>query len=305
MSVAMLDRLVGAPISWGVCEVPGWGLELPVDRVLTEMAGLGMVATELGSDGYLPTDPEQLRVAMSSRGMTMVGGFVPLVLHDQSQRRQSLATADHVAGLLAGAGAEVFISAATTSWDWQPRGEVSTTEWQHTFDMLGTIDEIVASHGLVQALHPHLGTIVQTREEIDRVLEGSDVAFTLDTGHFLLGGFEPEEFVRRHFDRVAHVHLKDVVMSIAEPVIRGDTPLVDGVQAGMFCNLGMGDVAVDDTVVSLEARGYSGWYVLEQDTVLTGGIPPAGQGPVADVGASIEHLRRLATKIRAQAPDSC
>ena len=91
---SFFQRVAGAPISWGVCEVPGWGLELPVDRVLSEMQELGLAATELGSDGYLPSDPCELREVCARYDLEMIGGFVPVVLHDPAQRDASLAAAE-------------------------------------------------------------------------------------------------------------------------------------------------------------------------------------------------------------------
>ena len=107
--LSFLDRIAGAPISWGVCEVPGWGLELPPERVLSEMQELGLVATELGSDGYLPADPDDLSALCGRYGLTMIGGFVPLVLHDPAQRGQTLAAARRAAQLMGGAGGTEFI----------------------------------------------------------------------------------------------------------------------------------------------------------------------------------------------------
>lgn len=73
----MTIRLAGAPISWGVCEVEGWGHQLdPPDRVLTEMRGAGLAATELGPDGFLPSDPHELTNTLARYDMTAVGGFV-------------------------------------------------------------------------------------------------------------------------------------------------------------------------------------------------------------------------------------
>ncbi len=76
--VIPLDRIGGAPITWGVCEVPGWGVMLPADRVLTEMRSLGITATELGAPGFLPRDPDELRAVLDRNGMSLIGGFVPV-----------------------------------------------------------------------------------------------------------------------------------------------------------------------------------------------------------------------------------
>src|SRR3954464_9933085 len=93
-------RLAGAPISWGVCEVPGWGRQLAPERVLAEMAELGLRATELGPTGYLPHDPGAVRDLLGRHDLTLVGGFVPLVLHEPSCT-QARADADAIAATLA------------------------------------------------------------------------------------------------------------------------------------------------------------------------------------------------------------
>jgi len=84
-------RIAGAPISWGVCEVPGWGHQMTAERVLTEMRAPGIEATEFGPDGFLPADPDTRAKTLASHGLAVVGGFVPMVLHD--------ATVDRVADL--------------------------------------------------------------------------------------------------------------------------------------------------------------------------------------------------------------
>jgi len=292
MTTAVLERLASAPISWGVCEVPGWGIELPIDQVLSEMASLGFKATELGSDGYLPDDPSDLRRVVESHGLGMIGGFVPVVVHEPSQQNASLEAARRAAALMAGAGASVFISAAVTSWDWAPREPVDDRGWDFAATMFAKIDQIAADHGMVQALHPHYGTIVETRADVEQVLDVSDVGFTLDTGHLMMGGCDPLEFVEQHFDRIRHVHLKDVDMAVAQKVVSGELTLMAGVQSGMFCNLGIGDVPIDKIVLALEHRRYDGWYVVEQDAAITG-TEEAAESPLADVAASVDHLRML------------
>lgn len=298
-TMGFTSRLAGAPISWGVCEVPGWGHELPVDRVLDEMHQLGLTATELGSEGYLPTDPDALREVCGGHGLEMIGGFVPLVLHDRDERQATIDTAHRAAGLMAGAGGTYFISAAVASWDWDPPHPLDEAEWRHSFEMLARIDEVVHDHGMVQALHPHLGTQVERRDDVLRVLDGSDVGWTFDTGHLLLGGMDPMEFARDAMARVRHVHLKDVHMDLAAPVLAGEASLMRGVQAGMFCNLGQGDVPIREIVATLEAAGYQHWYVLEQDAAITSGLPEVGGGPLVDVRASIDYLRGIEASVSA------
>ena len=91
--------------------------------------------------------------------------------------------------------------------------------------------------------------------------------------------------------------LKDVVMDRAAPVFAGVQSIMEGVQAGMFCNLGCGDVPITEVVTTLEARRYDGWYVLEQDAAITSGEPEIGAGPLLDVQASIEFLRGIGAPV--------
>ncbi len=295
--MTMMNRLAGAPISWGVCEVPGWGLELPPTRVLSEMQQLGLSATELGSDGYLPSDPAQLRDLCQQYGLVMIGGFVPVVIHQPSQVGATIEATRRAAALMSAAGGTVFVSSPVTDWEWGPRQELSTSDWQHAAEMLRAIDDIVAEYGMTQALHPHLRTIVETRDDIKRVLDVSDVGWTFDMGHMQIGGMDPLEFIDDAFDRIRHVHLKDVVMELAEPVFSGRQSIMEGVQAGMFSNLGRGDVSIGEIVRQLEGRGYDQWYVLEQDAAITTGEPALGSGPILDVLASIEFLRGIETSV--------
>lgn len=294
----VLERLAGAPISWGVCEVPGWGLELPRERVLREMREIGLVATELGSDGYLPTDPLELRRMVESHGLQLIGGFVPLVLHEPLQRDATIAAAQRAADLLGGAGATEFITAMVASWDWGPREELTDAQWDHAAALLDEIEELVAERGLAQALHPHLGTMIERCDDVRRLLERSSVGWTFDTGHLMIGGYDPLEFVADAGDLIRHVHLKDAHLDLAAPVFAGEQSIMEGVQAGMFCPMGEGDVPIAEAVRVLEARGYDGWYVLEQDVALTDGEPPEGEGPKTDVLKSVDYLRGIDTELR-------
>ncbi len=294
-----MRRLAGAPISWGVCEVPGWGLELPAERVLGEMRDLGLTATEFGADGYLPADPHDLRALVERFDLQMIGGFVPVVIHDPGQEQATIDAARRAARLMSGAGGTIFVSSAVTDWDWGPRQALDNAAWRHGAKMLSIIDEIVAEYGMTQALHPHLRTIVETRDDIMRVLDASDVGWTLDTGHMLIGGLDPLDFVRDAVDRIRHVHLKDVHLDLSAPVFAGERSIMQGVQAGMFCNLGQGDVPIGEIVRRLEFSGYDGWYVLEQDAAITTGEPAAGSGPQLDVQASIDFLREIEATVSA------
>ncbi|WP_443060997.1 TIM barrel protein [Streptomyces sp. NBC_00464] len=282
-------RVAAAPISWGVCEVPGWGHQMAPQRVLEEMAAAGLAATEFGPDGFLPQDPNARAELLAGHGLTAVGGFVPVVLHDPG--RDPL---PEVRRALAGFGSArtLVLAAATGSDGYDARPELSAREWD---TLLANLDRIAAhagAEGITATLHPHIGTMVEGPDEVERVLTGSSVPLCLDTGHLLAGGNDPVALARRAADRIAHVHLKDVDEALAARVRAGDITYTEAVRTGLYQPLGRGDVDISAITTALDAAGYTGWYVLEQDTVLDA-EPAVGEGPLADVEASLAHLLKV------------
>lgn len=284
-------RIAGAPISWGICEVPDWGHQLDSRRVLAEMRDVGLTAAELGPDGFLPDDPGDKAALLASYGLTAVGGFVPVVLHDPGH--DPLAEVDRAIDGLVAAGAGVLVLAAASGLDgYDARPELDDAHWKLLLDTLDRLASHAAERDVLATLHPHVGTMVENRDDVRRVLDGSSISLTLDTGHLLIGGSDPADLASHATDRIAHTHLKDVDAAWAERVREGAVTYTDAVRQGMYRPLGRGDVDVARIVRSLEAAGYQGWYVMEQDTVLR--AEPEGEGPVADVRASIAYLRTLA-----------
>jgi inosose dehydratase len=286
-------KLAGAPISWGVCEVPGWGRMLPPERVLAEMASLGLSATEMGPVGYLPANTEQVRALLATYGLGLVGAFVPLVLHEPTLD-QARAMLDEVIPLMTALDGEVLVAAAVTDADWSPRVPLEAGDWRRVGENLEKLGELASGHGLRLALHPHAGTLVETADDIDAVLAHGEPDWCLDTGHLAIGGADPVEFVRSHAERIVHVHLKDVDLELAEQVRSGKLSLLEATRLGLFRPLGDGDASIDEVVGELDHHGYERWLVLEQDTTLTGEEPPVGRGPVLDVRKSIDYLATLA-----------
>jgi inosose dehydratase len=285
------ENIAGAPISWGVCEVPGWGLQLDAERVFGEMASLGLRATELGPIGYVPFEPAAIREVLDRHGLRLVGGFVPLVLHEPELNS---AHAERIAQVLAQAGAEVFVAAVVADLQWSPPVALDRDTWRRLARHLEEVERRVSQHGLTLALHPHAGTQVETAADVETLLGLSDVGWCLDTGHLLIGGVDPVDFVRANGDRIVHAHLKDVDADIATRVRAGELTLVEATQAQLFRPLGRGDARIDEVVDLLDRAGYERWLVLEQDTAITGEEPPVGSGPVTDVRTSIEYLHSLA-----------
>jgi inosose dehydratase len=293
--VSLDGRLAGAPISWGVCEVPGWGLQLPAERVLAEMAALGLRATELGPQGWLPLDGEAARAGLDRHGLRLAGGFVPVVIHEHDLE-PTREHARRAAAQLAAAGADVFVAAAVADAAWAPAPALDDEAWKRCGAHLRELADLVAADGLELVLHPHVGTLVETAADVERALDHTDVRWCLDTGHLLVGGVDPAGFVRGHADRIGHVHLKDVDASLAGRVRSGELSLVQATQQGLFQPLGEGDARIDEVVRLLHDAGYERWLVLEQDLAITGSEPPADGGPALDVAKSIEFLSTRAPR---------
>lgn len=284
-------RLAGAPISWGVCEIPGWGVVLPPEEVLADMATLGLRATELGPIGYLGHDPAAIRRLLASYQLAATGGFFPLVLHDPAARRALEQAAERAAALLKAVGGRYMVTAAVADRAWSAPRTLDGAGWRVLLGGLGLVDAVCRAFDLVQVLHPHAGTQVATSDDVRRVLEGSDVRLCLDTGHLTIGGVDPAAFAAGHADRVGLVHLKDVRAALARRVGL-DLTLREATRLGLFCALGRGDADVGGTVRALERAGYDGWYVLEQDRVIEGSLR-SGARPLDEVAASIAALQRL------------
>lgn len=283
-------KLAGAPISWGVCEVPGWGYQLTPHRVLAEMRDVGLAATELGPEGFLPSDPGELTALLDSFGLSCVGTFVPVLLHDAGHDPLPDIAAPLEA--LVACGANVLVLAAATGTDgYDSRPILDDDQWAILLDNLDRLAAAAAEKGVLAVLHPHAGTMVETRSEVDRVLTGSEIKLCLDTGHLLIGGTDPLQLARAVPGRIAHAHLKDVDAALAARVQTGELTYTEAVREGMYTPLGGGDVDIAGIVTALRSNGFDGWFVMEQDTILDG--EPVDEGPVRNVRTSVAYMTDL------------
>ena len=287
----MTVKIAGAPISWGVCEVPGWGYQMDRDRVLAEMVSLGYTATEFGPLGFLPVEATARVSFLAERGLAAVGGFVPVVLHNPDHDPEPEIRAE--LEVFRAAGASTIVLAANTGVDgYDSRPELDATGWATLLANLDRLETIAAEYGVLAVIHPHVGTMVETSDDIEKVLSGSGIGFCLYTGHMFIGGADPVAFARSHADRIKHVHAKDVKFQLANKVISGELTYYQAVIEGMYVPLGQGDVDIAAIVTALQSAHFAGWYVLEQDHVVAD-EPAEGSGPVSDAKASVAYLRSL------------
>jgi inosose dehydratase len=290
----LLERVAGAPITWGVDGSPGWGYLMDRDRVLREMVESGLSATELGPDGYLPTDPAELQDYLAPFDLSIVGGFVPALLYRPDRIEAQLEYVTRAARQLASTGSKVLVLGPSSHHSgYDTSVDMTADEWTTFLANLERLEGVVSDAGLTTALHPHWGMAIETGKHIDRLLDSSSVGLCLDTGHVYLAGTDPVDIARAARGRVLHVHLKDVDPAKAAQVRSGEVPFRESVIDGLFVPLGQGAVDIAGVIAVLEDDGYRGWYVLEQDVSLKG-EPPVGEGPKADAVDSVAYLRSLA-----------
>ena len=156
-------------------------------------------------------------------------------------------------------------------------------DWQARLLGLSAEAERARAHGFEPVFHHHMGTRVQTPTEIERLLDGTDVALLVDSGHLTAAGGDPVRAMRDWRDRVRHLHVKDVRLD----VLRASPDWGGAWRAGAFCELGTGNVDLAGFLAELD--GYSGWLVVEQDWV-----PGPDDDPIEQIEAQARNRRWLA-----------
>lgn len=284
-------KIAGAPISWGVCEVPGWGYQMSPERVLDEMRQIGLTATEFGPQGWLPLEPAARAEAVSKFGLKPVGAFFLAVMHDPAHDPIPAVKAELEAFKVA--GGEVLVLACDSGRDgYDERPVLDDEGWATLFENLTRIAETCREAGVTACVHPHWGTMIQNEDEVLRLLTNTSIGLCLDTGHLLAGGADPVKLAAQYADRIAIVHAKDVHADIAAKLLPGELTWSEAIKAGVFAPIGEGDIDFPAIVKALGEAGFDGYYVLEQDIMLDE-EPPADGGPVTNAKTSFEALAAL------------
>lgn len=287
-------RLANAPVSYGV-----FG-DLDVDGVVTTaelldtMARSGYAGSELGPPGFFG-DPDGVARVFADAGLTPVGAYVPLHTQDPDALERDLARMDQTfaelertnpdgLAILADEGSDDLLRRPRKD----PAQSLAGDDWARLVRVLSDAATRARDRGLRPSVHPHIATFVELPDEVERLLDATDLSLTFDIGHLVLAGGDGIALYRRWRERINHVHIKDVHIDVLETARAERRTDFDEWWSGVSTTLGRGDSRLDEFAEALLDTGYDGWVVVEQDRApLTAADYPA---VVADQAANLRWL---------------
>ncbi len=281
-------KIANAPCSWGALEFDLDGKSPGYVQVLTEMNETGYEGTELGDWGFMPTNPFELKKVVQDYGLQLLGAFVPVSLAEEAAHDPGIELAQKTAKLMCEAGyEEAFIVLSDNNGTEAQRiknaGRItdemglSENSWNTFAAGAEKVAKAVREAFAIRTVfHHHCGGYVETPQEVARLMDLTDpslLGLCLDMGHYAFGGGDPIEALRKYYDRIWHVHFKDFDPMIGERSVRYNFDYFKSVEAGVFCELGKGNVNFEAIVNILNEKGYEGWIVVEQDVLPGMGSP--------------------------------
>jgi inosose dehydratase len=288
ISMTEMIQIANAPCSWGALEFELEGKPLGYSQVLDEMSETGYAGTELGDWGFMPTSPQELKTVLLRKNLELLGAFVPVALAREEMHRDGTESALKTARLMHDAGyTRAFIVLADDNGSVPERTnnagritpEMGLNENQWRIFAAGTerIAKAVRDEfGLRTVFHHHCGGYVETPGEVARLMELTDpelLGLCLDTGHFAFGGGDPVLALENYYPRIWHVHFKDFDPVVGQEAREKSYDYFKSVEAGVFCELGKGNVDFGSVTGILRRKGYQGWIVVEQDVLPGMGSP--------------------------------
>lgn len=284
------------PLTWTNDDMPELGGTTPLETCLTEAKLAGYDGVELGNK--FPRDATTLRPILARHGLALVSGWYSGRLLERSPADETAAVEAHLA-LLAAMGCTTMVFAEVSGCVHGERGtkvsrrpRLDDRGWRRLASGLNEVARHLQKRGVRMAYHHHMGTVVETADEIDRLMQmtGPEVGLLLDTGHLTYAGGDPVAAARRHAERIVHVHCKDIRRDVLDKVKREDWSFLDAVLAGVFTVPGDGCVDYPGVFEPLAAVGYRGWLVVEAEQ------DPAKAHPLTYARMGHAYLRPLAVR---------
>lgn len=284
------------PIAWSNDDDHTLGADISLETCLTQAAQIGFDGIEKGHK--FPTEPEALRAALAPHGLRFVSGWYSLHLLARSVEDEKRAIQPHL-DLLKAMGSTVCIvcecSNAVHGDDGvavNDRPQLTEEQWPSFAAALEEVAQHCADQGVRLVYHHHMGTIIETEAEIDRLMAmtGPATRLLLDAGHAFFGGGDPAALAKRHMGRVSHIHAKNVRPDIMKQVREEGLSFLEGVRRGVFTVPGdpEGAVAFAPVLTAAAEHGYSGWLVIEAEQ------DPDVRDPVTYQSMGLRALTRMA-----------
>jgi inosose dehydratase len=282
------------PITWTNDDVPELGGDTPLEVCLSETKQAGYAGTELG--GKFPRQSEVLKPIMAAHGLVVISGWYDGRCDEKSVQEEMEAITPHLT-LLRDMGCAHAVYADTSRGRhgaiWAPmsqRPSLSAEEWPAYGRKLTELAERMAGFGVRMAFHHHMGSIVETDEEVDLLMRhtGEAVGLLYDTGHSSFAGGDPLALMKRHVKRIVHVHCKDARKDILEKARREDMSFMGAVMEGIFTVPGDGSIDYLPILRVLADNAYSGWLVVEAEQ------DPKKAHPLTYATLGFRNLKRMA-----------
>lgn len=264
-------RLGINPLTWTNDDLPSLGADTPLEACLEEGREAGFVGFELGNK--FPRTPEALSRVLGRHDLDLVSGWYSARLLERSPEEEIEAVQDHL-DLLKQCGAKVMVFCEVSHCvhgDQQrplsQRPHLSDDEWRRLTEGLNVVGDYLKEQGVHLAYHHHLGTVVESQEDVERMLDNTrdSVGLLLDLGHLRGADGDPLAVAQRYASRIKHVHCKDVRFGVLEELRNRDKSFLDGVLDGLFTVPGDGNVDFLPTLTHLCEAGYRGWLVVEAE----------------------------------------
>lgn len=268
------------PINWVGEDVKEHGENTTFEQIVDDIQELGLSGTEMGRK--FPADRALLKHELSKRGIRLVSQWKSVLFSDPSCREQELAAYRKHVKFLHEMGSTVISTCEVGgSLHFDPRRTpreknvipLDEAGWRSLAEGLNAAGAIAQEYGMKLTYHHHGGTVVEKPEEIDKLMELTDpryVYLLFDTGHAYYGGSDPLALLRRHYDRIAYIHLKDIRPQVLKEARAEHADFVTCIRKGVFTVPGDGCIDFAPILAELAERGYQGWALLEgeQDPAL-------------------------------------
>lgn len=259
------------PLTWTNDDLPSLGADTPLEVCLKEARLAGYSGIELGNK--FPRDPSVLGPILKEYDLSLVSGWYSARLLERSVEDEIVAMQGHL-NLLKTLGSTVMVVAEVSGCihgdqaaPLSQRPRMTADQWVEYAKRMDKLADYMAEQGVKMAYHHHMGTVIETAEEVDKLMEltGDNVGLLLDTGHMTFAGGNPLEMAKKHAKRITHVHCKDIRPSVLKDNLNRDSAFLNAVLDGVYTVPGDGSIDYFPIFEELKAVGYSGWIVVEAE----------------------------------------